>query len=698
MIDYLTNDTELTSIADTIRSINLETEQLKYPEEFIKGIKQIPMMPSTVFKNTVASGPWVRPNDWPNLDNLTVGQDEQVIYLTYDARKTPGYGWIGLYFQLASDGNIVLTRGHIENNEFVGEQDYVYPTSSWYTYIRRNLDTTYGDVQLYKVTATKNITYFAFTANGTDNNTNQYNTLQPCVERKGRLDYSTIVNNGPDYAFSSKKHTTIWLEKDALIMASKFKLTNLAYAWSDAVNLHEINFDEWDTSMWEITNMRNMFYNCQNLLEVDTTNWHTENWKINQSFTSVFYNCYSLKRIIGIEDWDTSQWTIPNMESTWYYCSSLESLDLNGWDTSKWTVEYFTSVWAGCFNLKELKISDWDVSNWRGGTITSCWNCCYKLTELDIANWDVSKWAIRSLASTWSYCTSLVKLDLSKWDTSNWVVTSLSTAWGYCRSLRELKIDTWDTSNWAVTTLYYAWTYCHSLKELKLNNWDTSNWAVTTLEHAWSYTYSLETLEIEDWDTSNWAVTAFNSVWYNAQSIHVLDLSGWNTSNWAVTSLAYTWCSAFSLEEINLDDWDTSNWTVTSIAYMFQSCYSLKSLDISHFITTNWNLSNVSYAVRGVSTIIDVKLPSIIKCAANITSSSQPAPESFKLRNFTGLPIPVNQSYSSDYSLTIASLLNIINALPTVTSTKTLTLGAYNKRKLTAEQIAIATNKGWTVA
>lgn len=40
----------------------------------------------------------------------------------------------------------------------------------------------------------------------------------------------------------------------------------------------------------------------------------------------------------------------------------------------------------------------------------------------------------------------------------------------------------------------------------------------------------------------------------------------------------------------------------------------------------------------------------------------------------------------------------MLNALPTVTSTKTITIGTINIRKLTAEQIAIATNKGWTVA
>ena len=60
--------------------------------------------------------------------------------------------------------------------------------------------------------------------------------------------------------------------------------------------------------------------------------------------------------------------------------------------------------------------------------------------------------------------------------------------------------------------------------------------------------------------------------------------------------------------------------------------------------------------------------------------------------------ISINQDYSSATSLSIASLLRIIDSLPTATKARTLTLGQINKLKLTAEQIAVATQKGWTVA
>ena len=48
-------------------------------------------------------------------------------------------------------------------------------------------------------------------------------------------------------------------------------------------------------------------------------------------------------------------------------------------------------------------------------------------------------------------------------------------------------------------------------------------------------------------------------------------------------------------------------------------------------------------------------------------------------------------------SLTTQSILNVLNALATVSDTKQLIIGSANLAKLTDEQIAIATNKGWTV-
>ena len=54
-------------------------------------------------------------------------------------------------------------------------------------------------------------------------------------------------------------------------------------------------------------------------------------------------------------------------------------------------------------------------------------------------------------------------------------------------------------------------------------------------------------------------------------------------------------------------------------------------------------------------------------------------------------------SLSASTKLTKQSLLNVLNALETISTSLTITLGATNLAKLTEEEKAIATDKGWTL-
>ena len=57
-----------------------------------------------------------------------------------------------------------------------------------------------------------------------------------------------------------------------------------------------------------------------------------------------------------------------------------------------------------------------------------------------------------------------------------------------------------------------------------------------------------------------------------------------------------------------------------------------------------------------------------------------------------------NLKISSSTKFTESALVEILNNLATVTSTKKLTMGSTNLAKLTDAEKAIATNKGWTLA
>ena len=81
--------------------------------------------------------------------------------------------------------------------------------------------------------------------------------------------------------------------------------------------------------------------------------------------------------------------------------------------------------------------------------------------------------------------------------------------------------------------------------------------------------------------------------------------------------------------------------------------------------------------------------------ASNVTDHRPNVP---CIQHFTGVKIYVNHTYVAALMLTSASLRAILQRLPTVTAARTITLGQTNKLKLTAEEIAVATQKGWTVA
>ena len=134
------------------------------------------------------------------------------------------------------------------------------------------------------------------------------------------------------------------------------------------------------------------------------------------------------------------------------------------------------------------------------------------------------------------------------------------------------------------------------------------------------------------------SVTILSAAWQNCYSLQSLDISGWDVSSVIYMSNAWAYC--YNLQSLDLSGWDVSS--VTSLWDAWKSCYGL-----------------VDY------------WPSVIS---------------------------VDQNYNNATALSIASLLRIIDSLPVVTEARTLTLGQTNKLKLTAEQIAVATQKGWTVA
>ena len=151
---------------------------------------------------------------------------------------------------------------------------------------------------------------------------------------------------------------------------------------------------------------------------------------------------------------------------------------------------------------------------------------------------------------------------------------------------------------------------------------------------------------------------------------------------------------------------DTSN--IVNMSYMFNSCTNLTTIPP---LNTS-NVTNMTYMFLACSNLTTIpqlngeKLTAVAGTFSNCRS----------LENFNGI-INLGQAYlttqSANYSsykldlsysnkLTQDSLMNVINNLYDIKTKgvkpQQLVLGSTNLAKLTAEEVAIATNKGWTVS
>ena len=133
---------------------------------------------------------------------------------------------------------------------------------------------------------------------------------------------------------------------------------------------------------------------------------------------------------------------------------------------------------------------------------------------------------------------------------------------------------------------------------------------------------------------------------------------------------------------------DTSK--VANMNYMFFRCSSLTS--VPSFDTRNviemYGMFNGCLSLTSVPSFDTSKVTSMDSMFYHCSS----------LETIHMINIGANLDISSSTKFTREALLEIIGNLKTVTSTNNLTMGATNLAKLTEEDKAIATNKGWTLA
>jgi surface protein len=263
---------------------------------------------------------------------------------------------------------------------------------------------------------------------------------------------------------------------------------------------------------------------------------------------------------------------------------------------------------------------------------------------------------------------SLVQTDKNNKSTSMGLCTVYepSTKSFIKRSLKSeesyINMTDWETSG--VTHIQSVFHTCESLTSLDVSNWDTSN--VDFMKYMFYGCDNLTQLDVSNFDTSK--VDNMSYMFYNCNKLTKLDVSNFDTSN--VNNMSYMFYNCKNLTTLDVSNFDTSK--VTDIGNMFRDCSYLTELNCS-----SWNISHITRktylgsAFNGCPSLVDFYPPQNINAEMDV---------------------------SHDTKLSHDSLVRIINNLMTKTSTTKLILGATNLAKLSDEEKAIATNKGWTLS
>ena len=335
-----------------------------------------------------------------------------------------------------------------------------------------------------------------------------------------------------------------------------------------------------------------------------------------------------------------------------------------GLDTADFSSNYkITGMFANCKELLTVPpLSTLLASDAKPKDLWKVYLMCSKVTTIDISGVDFSEATrIRQMFARGTALTNIIgfnEADLSK-------VTDLWNIFGDTPNLA-IPIDLSNLNRSEPVYMAEAFYNCGVTELSGLSG-------IMLSAHNYLKTFqsmpNIKNLDVSGLDTSR--VTGFGTAWasyiYGCPNVETVDLSNLNILGCGATGSFYDLCRSMGkLKSLVSKNANVSN--LTGLATFLYECPELVDLDLE-----SWDISNV-------------------------TAQGSFAGKSFKLTNFKSFKnINCDMNFSWFPLLTVESLMSIINALKTTTTTKKLTLGSTNLAKLTSAQIKIAADKGWTV-
>ena len=331
-----------------------------------------------------------------------------------------------------------------------------------------------------------------------------------------------------------------------------------------------------------------------------------------------FLNCSNLTTIEGIEYLNTEN--VTNMNSMFYCCSALESLNLTNFNTEN--VTDMSNMFHGCSALTSLDLSNFNTAKVK--EMGFMFNVCTALTTIYASDKFVTNQVTYGIYMFYG-CTALkgaIDYDANKtshtyancdtgyftpgcayaeFDEGTGTLTfkcGLSKPAGAYDLNEGANVPAWIKKDWSMndhiknvvfdasfanarpTSCNKWFIYCNNLTKIEgIENLNTVN--VTNINSMFSGCSVLTSLDLSKFDTQN--VTDMRFMFSDCSSLTSLDLSKFDTQN--VKEMNYMFSGCSGLKSLNLSKFNTQN--VTGMYGMFSGCSGLTSLDLSNFNTQN---------------------------------------------------------------------------------------------------------------
>jgi len=313
-----------------------------------------------------------------------------------------------------------------------------------------------------------------------------------------------------------------------------------------------------------------------------------------------------------------------------------------------------TSLYQNIFN-QNTAVTSVSLPNTLTSISDNSFYGCTGLTSITIPN------SVTSIGlSAFKTCTKLTSITIP-----NSVISMGNYAFNGCASLIDLTLSS------AMTAISpYAFQYCTGLTSIII----PSN--ITTIGvDALSYCTNLTSITIPN------SVTSMGE--YVLRSNTKLTSAVISTGMTALPSSMFHGCSKLVDIIIPINITSIGNST-------FNGCSSLLTMSIHSGIVAIGD--SVFF---GCAKLVDVTINAVI--CSFVSNSFYNCIAMTTFNTVSGFN-PTGLNLSTSTALTAASMVEMFNNLATIGTTKTITLGTTNLAKLSVEQKAVATGKGWTLA